>query len=190
MRHKDETKSEAIFQATIELLNEIGFSDISISKIAKRANVSPATLYIHFENKEDMLAKLYFRVKEKMSRQLIVNLDESMSMEQLIGAMMRNLLHFVMDHREDFLFMEQISNSPLFDKLCLDDTKWMFKPLLAYIEQGIQNGTLKQIHTFQLLSYCYFPVTLLAKEYFKGRAEITEQAVQDMIRMSWDAVRA
>ena len=33
--------NEAIFQATIQLLNEIGFSEISMSKIAKRANVSP-----------------------------------------------------------------------------------------------------------------------------------------------------
>jgi hypothetical protein len=33
MRHKDDTKNEAIFQTTIELLNVVGFSEISISKI-------------------------------------------------------------------------------------------------------------------------------------------------------------
>ncbi|MCZ8522715.1 helix-turn-helix domain containing protein [Paenibacillus mucilaginosus] len=64
MRHKDENKNEAIFKATIQLLNEIGFSDISMSKIAKRAHVSPSTIYVYFENKEDMLSKLYSNGKQ------------------------------------------------------------------------------------------------------------------------------
>ncbi|MFN0223999.1 TetR/AcrR family transcriptional regulator [Paenibacillus sp. KR2-11] len=53
-----------MFKATIQLLNEIGFSDISMSKIAKRAHVSPSTIYVYFENKEDMLSKLYSNGKQ------------------------------------------------------------------------------------------------------------------------------
>jgi hypothetical protein len=37
MRTKDDSKKEAIFEATIGLLNEIGFANISMSKIAKSA---------------------------------------------------------------------------------------------------------------------------------------------------------
>ena len=45
MRVKDEVKQDAIIEATIKLVNEIGFVSSSVSKIAKEANVSPATLY-------------------------------------------------------------------------------------------------------------------------------------------------
>ncbi|WP_094092917.1 TetR/AcrR family transcriptional regulator [Paenibacillus physcomitrellae] len=41
-------------------MNEIGFAETSISKIAKKAGVSAATIYIYYENKEDMLSKIYF----------------------------------------------------------------------------------------------------------------------------------
>lgn len=38
MRQRDGQKEEAIYVATIQLLNEIGFADISVSKIARRAD--------------------------------------------------------------------------------------------------------------------------------------------------------
>lgn len=36
MRIRDENKVEAIYDATIQLVNEIGFAEASISKIAKK----------------------------------------------------------------------------------------------------------------------------------------------------------
>jgi AcrR family transcriptional regulator len=54
MRTRDQKKYNAVVKSSIKLTNELGFSGISVSKIAKRANVSPATIYIYFENKEDI----------------------------------------------------------------------------------------------------------------------------------------
>ena len=66
MRYKDELKQEAIIQATINLVNEIGFAASSVAKIARVAEVSPATIYIYYENKEDLLISTYIRIKQKM----------------------------------------------------------------------------------------------------------------------------
>ena len=55
MRTKDEGKQDAIIKATIKLVNEIGFVSSSVAKIAKEANVSPATIYVYYQNKEDLL---------------------------------------------------------------------------------------------------------------------------------------
>ena len=59
MRMKDENKKAAITKAIIGLINEIGFANISMSKIAKATGLSAATLYVYYENKEDMLRKVY-----------------------------------------------------------------------------------------------------------------------------------
>ena len=45
MRMKDENKKTAITKAIIGLINEIGFANISMSKIAKATGISAATLY-------------------------------------------------------------------------------------------------------------------------------------------------
>ena len=52
MRYKDEAKQNAIIEATVKLVNQIGFAATSTSKIAKEANVSSATIYIYYKNKE------------------------------------------------------------------------------------------------------------------------------------------
>ena len=62
MRLRDEKKKEAIFDATIALVNEIGFAEASTAKIAKAANVSPATIYIYYKDKQDLLTSIYIEV--------------------------------------------------------------------------------------------------------------------------------
>ncbi|WP_202903203.1 TetR/AcrR family transcriptional regulator [Paenibacillus gorillae] len=190
MRHKDENKSEAIFHATIQLLNEIGFSDISMSKIAKRASVSAATIYVYFENKEDMLVKLYLKVKETMSRRLMQGVHDDLSVKAACELFMRNSLGFIMENKDYFMFLEQFMTSPLMQKLCVEDTMPMFAPLFDFIERGKHNGELKAVETTFLLTYCYFPITQLAHAQFKDQMEVTETSLQQVIGMSWDAIKA
>ncbi|MCK4754383.1 MAG: helix-turn-helix transcriptional regulator, partial [Calditrichia bacterium] len=66
MRVKDEFKQDALFNATVKLVNEIGFVAASVSKIAKEANVSPATIYIYYKNKDDLLVSTYIEIKKKI----------------------------------------------------------------------------------------------------------------------------
>ena len=55
MRRKDDEKEQRIRHAVIELMLQEGFNGTSIAKIARLAGVSPATVYIYYENKEEML---------------------------------------------------------------------------------------------------------------------------------------
>ena len=66
MRTRDQAKYDSIVDASIKLINELGFDGISISKIAKKAKVSPATIYIYFENKEDLFTKIYIDIRKEM----------------------------------------------------------------------------------------------------------------------------
>jgi AcrR family transcriptional regulator len=49
---------EAIKKAVIELMSEKSFDDITIQDIADRANVNRGTIYLHYEDKFDLLDKL------------------------------------------------------------------------------------------------------------------------------------
>ena len=56
---RDDDKEKSIKEAVIKLILQEGFHGTSISKIAKAAGVSPATVYIYYENKEVMLQGIY-----------------------------------------------------------------------------------------------------------------------------------
>ncbi|MGG0175847.1 TetR/AcrR family transcriptional regulator [Gottfriedia acidiceleris] len=190
MRLKDENKNEAIFQATIQLLNEIGFSDISMSKIAKRAKVSPSTIYVYFENKEDMLSKLYSNVKQKLSQKVLAGIEDSMPVKIAFEQVLRNQLEFIFSHKDEFLFLEQFSNSPLIKNLCIEDHSWMFQPLFDLVKRGREQKLLKECDTMMLLVLTTAPITDLAKMHFNGEFELNEKNINDLIQMSWDAIKA
>ena len=61
-------KRDALIEATIKLVNNNGFHATPMSKIAKMANVSPATIYLYFENKQDLVNKTYIEVKAEYTK--------------------------------------------------------------------------------------------------------------------------
>lgn len=191
VRVKDENKKDAIFSATIELLNEIGFADISMSKIAKRAQVSPSTIYVYFENKDDMLKKIYLFVKEKLFDSLGHVIEEELPVQETIAVMMRQILSHLLENKAYFLFSEQFDNSPIVEKLCLKDEVFSIMPTYHnYMDEAKVNGILKQVDTSLLIAYCYYPMTFLAKESFSCNKEITEELIAQAIDMTWHAIKA
>ncbi|MBU0970455.1 MAG: TetR/AcrR family transcriptional regulator; helix-turn-helix transcriptional regulator [Proteobacteria bacterium] len=47
------------------------FAASSVSKIAKEAGVSPATIYVYHKNKEDLLVSTYIEIKKNMGLAMI-----------------------------------------------------------------------------------------------------------------------
>jgi AcrR family transcriptional regulator len=189
MRHRDDNKVEAIFDATIQLVNEIGFAETSISKIAKKANVSAATIYIYHENKEDLLLKTYLKVKSRMSERMFQKFDDSLSVKERFDFIIRNYVEFIQTYREYFLFLEQIMNSPLPNKWCLDYTS-NYQPIFEMFETGKKQRLLKQEDVRMLIIYSILPVAELAKAHLKNGTPFENQELDTAIVMSWDAIKA
>src|SRR5258708_3844171 len=91
MRVKDEKKEQAIFDAAITPITTNGLADTSMSKIAKVADVSAATIYIYFENKEDMLNKTYTHVKREIAAALGKGLQPKLTVEEAFKVIWNNL---------------------------------------------------------------------------------------------------
>ena len=83
MRTKDDQKKEALFKATVKLVNEIGFASSSVSKIAKEANVSPSTIYVFFKNKDDLLVSTYVEIKRNMADALLADFDDKLPIRDI-----------------------------------------------------------------------------------------------------------
>ena len=70
MRYNNETRlaksnenKNKIIEVALNLINEKGFDNVSVSEITKEAGVSKGAFYIHFESKEDLIEKqisMYF----------------------------------------------------------------------------------------------------------------------------------
>jgi hypothetical protein len=66
---KSKEKRAALLQATLQLINQGGIQEASMAKVAKLANVSPGTIYLYFENKQDLVNQLYLSIKSVFSEE-------------------------------------------------------------------------------------------------------------------------
>ncbi|MDL2319166.1 TetR/AcrR family transcriptional regulator [Eubacteriales bacterium OttesenSCG-928-A19] len=190
MRQKDTQKKEAILAATKSLLNEVGPANASMSKIARRAGVSAATIYVYFDGKDALLRGVYVDVKRRLASAVEDAMAEGLPVRQTVERAMRGVLQFLLDNREDYLFMEQFTSSPMPQTLGICEDLPTFGALHDIVRKGMREGILKQVDERMLIAYCYLPLTELIRAHLREDAPITEEAVRAVLDMSWDAIRA
>lgn len=190
MKNKSENKMELIYQTTIELLNEIGLSGISMSKIAKRAGISSSSIYFYFESKEDLLIKLYFNLKDQMHQMMFKDVTVDMTVKDAFEKILRNYSNYIANNKANFLLMEQFLDSPFIRKRCNDQNGGVFKPMYNLFERGIREGIFKDSEINLLVTYSCLPFVQMGKDYINGEYEFSSANIDKMIQMSWNAIKA
>jgi AcrR family transcriptional regulator len=99
MRKKDDDKKQCIKNAVMQLMLEEGFQGTSVSKIAKAAGVSPATVYIYYENKDAMLREIYKEYVEDTYQYLLECISTDMSGEMIISELICRYYKFIVDNK-------------------------------------------------------------------------------------------
>jgi len=190
MRYKDETKKESIAQAAIQLINEIGLAETSMSKIAQKAGVSAATIYVYFENKNDMIKELFLTVKQDMQQKIFYDIQDSMPTKMAFELLLKNYMGYFLNNKAYFLFYEQCINSPLVHSLCRDEAQVLVKPIMDFLEKGKAQYIFKQVDTYLIFVSAFSSAIQFAKNYFNGGYPLSDKVVATIIQMGWDAVRA
>lgn len=91
-------KVEAIKKAVIELCTTEGLTNLTTASVAKQAGVSPATIYLYYQSKVDLLSRLYEEVKEALHQGLAKQLKHADDEE----AALRTMLQFSIDQAKKF----------------------------------------------------------------------------------------
>ncbi|RYD72879.1 MAG: TetR/AcrR family transcriptional regulator, partial [Sphingobacteriales bacterium] len=113
MRTRDENKETVIREKALEMIVSEGFDGFSMQKLAKAANVSPATIYIYYTNKVDLLNRLFNDVQQTFSDVALKDFTPDLSLEEGLWLQWKNRLAFILEYPVHFRFMEQFRNSPL-----------------------------------------------------------------------------
>jgi hypothetical protein len=160
MRWKDDRKERRIKEAVIKLMLKEGFDGTSISKIAKAAGVSPATIYIYFESKEEMLSAIYKEYSEEIFGYLLEKISPDLRGEEVIATLMRNYYFYMIEHREVYSFIEQSSTCPVFAG-CYSEQKSVCQ-IFSLIAKLKKDGCIKNYSDESLWAVIFYPVKALA----------------------------
>ena len=78
MRPRDPSKEKAIRRKAMEIAVKEGFDGLSMHKVARAAKVSAATLYVYFEDRDDLLIQVYLEESEKAFAAMMENFDPAL----------------------------------------------------------------------------------------------------------------
>lgn len=189
MRLKDEHKQESIIQSTIKLVNEIGFVSSSVSKIAKEANVSPATIYIYYKNKEDLLVSTYVEIKKKFGAAFLKDFDDRLPIRDILKISWKNGFDFIEKNPDLLQYTEQFSNSPFSSLVNKSDVEKYFEPLIQVLKKGIEQKIIKDIDYEILVVFMFHPIMILSNKRLCSNFEINDTNIGIAFTLAWDAIK-
>lgn len=192
MRTRDENKESIVRQKALEMLVNEGFDGFSMQKLAKAAGVSPATLYIYYKDKEDLIVRLGIEEGKRMVEDTLVNFDPSMSFEQGLRIQWQNRAKHWLENPIESRFFEQLKHTPYREKIVGGFHDRLKEKMGQFIKNAIANNELKPMPIEVFWSVAYAPLYTLINFHFEGRSiggrpfvwqdELMEQALQLVLK--------
>ena len=189
MRTRDDAKQEALFNATVKVVNEIGFASSSVAKIAGEAGVSPATIYVYYKNKEDLLVSTYVRIKQRLSERVLEDLDDSLPIPDILKNVWMKMFAYINAHTDQFRFSEQFANSPYYNAVEKADVERFFAPLFDVVERGIALKMIKDVNFEILTIFMLQPIMSLASPRICQTIKLNQETLETAFELAWDAIK-
>lgn len=177
MRIKDENKADAIFQKAMEIIVRKGFDGLSMQKLAKAANVSPATIYIYFKDREDLILKIAIKAAEKMVSETLKDFNPEMSFEQGLKIQWENRANYWLKNPLEAQFVEMVRHSPIGETV-FKMVKTEFSAVMGeFVHKAIKRKELLKLPLEVYWAVAFAPLYTLVKFHNDGRSIRNEKFI-------------
>ncbi|MDC0738999.1 TetR/AcrR family transcriptional regulator [Cognatishimia sp. SS12] len=188
-RETAEKSFARIRQALVAEVAEKGIGATSVGAVAKRARVATGTIYLRFENKEEMLQQVYLQIKSDMHERMMLAAPAATSRE-MIRNIWFALVAFTQSHPQEFMFVEfagaaQILTEAQNAKLAQDA-----EALLDLIAGAVADGTLAPLPVSTIVTLLVGPVAFLARQSVMAGSETPPSDLNQMFDRIWLSIAA
>ncbi len=189
MKQKALEKRTALLQATLTLINTNGFHNTPIAKIAKIANVSPATMYLYFDNKQDLINQLYLEVKADFCDFMFNGYNDKQPVKKAFEYIWYNIAVYKTSHDAQAMFLAQCDNSPIIDEEIVEQGILLLSPLLELWKRGQEEGIIKPVSLYYLYAYTVYPLNFLLTSKRKGSCDFDKTLFKETFQITWDSIK-
>ncbi|MEP7141977.1 MAG: TetR/AcrR family transcriptional regulator [Ferruginibacter sp.] len=170
MRKRDENKERSIRDKALQMMVKEGLRGFSMQKLAKAAGVSPATIYIYFKNKEDLVLQLYREAGEKMVDSTLKNFEPMMSFNEGLRIQWINRMKYCMKFPDQMHFLEQLRHSPYNDQFTGIMADKFKKEMGNFVSNAIKRRELVNVPVEVYWSIAFAPLYNLVKFHMTGKS--------------------
>ncbi|WP_234567127.1 TetR/AcrR family transcriptional regulator [Rhodohalobacter sp. 614A] len=180
-----------ILEVSRDLLIQHGFGKLTMRNIAKRADVTATSIYLHFENKDDLLLSLIDQSIEHLKGQLIREIDSSKGLIPQLEDLARAYVRFALEHPQEYeiIYMVRPEEMPQYPKEKFQQIRSAYELLGQIIEQGKQEELIEvensMISAYTLWAQLHGIVSVILSKRLDTRIpqkEFIDQAIEHIIQ--------
>ncbi|MBZ4187815.1 TetR/AcrR family transcriptional regulator [Niabella beijingensis] len=170
MRYRDENKIQAIRDSAIAMVAADGLENFGINRLAKAAGVSPATIYIYYKDKEDLLTSISKEEALKMTRATLRDFDPAMSFREGLWVQWKNRAAYALNNHQSAAFFEQLRNSTYREKMLQTISREFHTTMGSYVENAVKRGEISRMPLEVYWSVAFAPLYSLIKFHNEGQS--------------------
>lgn len=196
MRTRDENKVCELHRRTIEMIVKDGLDGFGVNKLAKAAGVSPATIYIYYKDREDLIVQTAIRVTDRMLRESFRDFDpDNMSFEAGLRKQWQNRARHFFENPLDTQFMEKMRYSHLYEKVSKDVYSSFKEVMGRFYNNAVKRGELIPLQVEVYWSLAFAPLYQLIKFHTQEKAfgdkkfHFTEEAMEQTLQLVLKALK-
>lgn len=153
MKKLESNTEELIFASAIKIFHKKGLAGARMQEIADEAGINKAMLHYYFRSKQLLFEAVFKKAFMQLAPQIHQVLNSEDSLFEKIENFADKYISFVMENR--FLptfIIQELNNNPDFANQFFSQAEFPKSTrFLIQIEEGIQNGTIKNVNQKQLL---------------------------------------
>lgn len=140
MRTRNTDKENLVKQMAMDLVVKKGIDGFSMNKLAKACNISVATLYIYYKDKDDLITKIAEEEVHHASREILQDFNPKDSFEEGLKQQWKNRLKRMLENPTSEFFLDQLRSSSYNEKIFPIFLSY-FKPVMReFMTNAIERG--------------------------------------------------
>ncbi len=188
-READNEKRDLILNATLKLITTNGFDATPMSAIAAEAGIAAGTIYLYFQNKEELINTLYITMKERMMGSITGGYEKSLPVKESIEVIWKNYVSHIMAKPVEFSFCELFSNSPHINRLTKKEGIRLLQPIIELFERGRTEKIIKNLPDEVITAQLFAPINNMVKMHFSNQFNLSEEMIDDIFKISWESIK-
>lgn len=193
MRTRDTEKEELVRQKAVEMIVKEGLDGFSMQKLAKAARISPATLYIYYKDRDDLLNKVCFHVVDELLAVSLRDFHPDLNFADGMAIQWRNRMEYFLQHPMETAFIEQVRYAPFYAGVQASITSKFGSVLGPFVHRAIDRGELQRLPFEVYWSVAFAPLYQLMKFHsqppFGSGFKLTDPVVQQTLSLVLKALK-
>lgn len=183
------SKCETILAATLRLLASKGFHGFSVRDVAKEAGVATGTLYLYFDDREDLINKLHGQIINRVASELRITHRSGLPLQDQFKNLGLTFWQLFMREPEILLSKGQFDHLPPDLLRSLHEVaKQELSPLFDFFAQGRASAALRDLPDDILFSLGFEPIFEIARKKLLGLIDVDDAMLEKIIGASWEAI--